>query len=155
MKIVAFTNCFPWNNQPFISPHEQRKKNLFIWPIVPTIGLHWKLPHSLLNRSSCLLTMQFKWKHLPWQKTKNGLVDSLLFSLQKYRVFGLEKTTIPICVSYLFKQIARAPFNLLMLLSNVHSSMHSRKNSIPKPTQQSRTNLNDVKMLKLISQYQF
>jgi hypothetical protein len=58
-------------------------------------------------------------------------------------------------VSYLFQQIARAPFNLLMLFSNVHSSMHSRKDSIPKPTQQSRTNLNEMKILKSISQYQF
>jgi hypothetical protein len=121
MKIVAFTNCVPWDNQPFISPHERRKKNLFIWPIVPTIGLHLKPPHSLLTHPHTISCNSNGNIYLD-KRPKNGLVDSLLLSLQKYIVFGLEKTTIPICVSYLFQQIAQTPFNLLMLFSNVHQA---------------------------------
>jgi hypothetical protein len=162
-NIVAFTNCVPRDNQLITSPAWTKEKLIFlsnsIWPTTlettKQFVEHILKPYHVAQVENFALTKNQK---MVW------LIDWLLVSSQKWKVFwvGWNNNThvcvcvcVCVCVWYLFQQIAPTPFNLLMLFSNIHSNMHSRKNSIPRLAQQSLTNLNEVRILKLIFKCQF
>jgi hypothetical protein len=80
-----------------------RKTNFFwgfIWPIIPTqvyIGNHQTVCWTHFHTLSCNSNEN---THLS-KRPKNGLVYWLLINSQKCKVFGLDETTIPMCVCHI------------------------------------------------------